>query len=86
MSTLYPNLTKAEIQMVTDFFNFVDLNKDGYVTYEELVRACSVDVNGDGVISESEKSFCIAPFVHEYGKFEKIDLKTLLSVKNSRTK
>ena len=54
----YPNLTIEDIQVMTEFFNFVDQDHDGLLTIEEIKTACQVDINMDGVISEEERAQC----------------------------
>lgn len=49
----YPALTVDDIETLTLFFDWVDQDKDGYITVSEIKSACEVDVDGDGIISEA---------------------------------
>lgn len=40
---------------ITEFFNYVDADKDGFITIDEIKDACKVDINGDGTITDDEK-------------------------------
>jgi Ca2+-binding EF-hand superfamily protein len=51
----YNNLTQDDIDTITLFFNFVDLDKDGYITPNEINEAMKEDFNGDGIIIDDEK-------------------------------
>ncbi len=50
----YPNLSQDDVCTITAFFNYVDTDRDGYVTPDEISAAMAVDLNGDGVISPDE--------------------------------
>lgn len=54
--TTYTYLTNDDIQTLTEFFNFVDSDKDGLVTINEIKEACAVDINNDGIVSDEEKN------------------------------
>lgn len=62
----YPNLTAQQVAMIREFFAFADLNNDGFISVNELLKACAVDIDGDGETTESEKSFFAAPLILEY--------------------
>ena len=34
------------------FFDFIDKNKNGYITYKELKKACAVGTDGDDKITD----------------------------------
>lgn len=55
MSQTYTNLTQDDIDTITDFFNYADKDKDGYVSKSEIEEAMAVDLNNDGVISQDER-------------------------------
>lgn len=59
-------LTSDDIAVLTDFFQFVDTDKDGYVSVEEIKDACAVDINGDGVTSEEERITCAKPWLDRF--------------------
>lgn len=42
------------VETLTEFFNYVDTDHDGWITVDEIKQACAVDIDGDGVISEVE--------------------------------
>lgn len=66
MSANYPNLTYAEICTLTEFFNFVDSNHDGFITVDEIKETCGVDINNDGAISEEEMITCARVWLNSY--------------------
>lgn len=66
MSANYPNLTYEQICNLTDFYNFVDTDHDGFITIEEIKLACAVDINNDGVISEEEMITCAKTWLNSY--------------------
>jgi Ca2+-binding EF-hand superfamily protein len=41
----YPNLSNDDVNTITDFFNEVDTNKDGYISVAEVTAAMTVIVN-----------------------------------------
>lgn len=53
----------ADRQALTDFFNFVDSDHDGFITVAEIHAACDVDINGDGLIDTSEMEKGSGPFL-----------------------
>ena len=44
--------------VIIEFFNYVDIDKDGFITIEEIKTACQVDINQDGIITEDERLQC----------------------------
>ena len=42
------------VETLTEFFNYVDTNHDGWITVDEIKQACAVDIDGDGTISQVE--------------------------------
>lgn len=48
-------LTSDQIEILTIFFDWVDTDKDGFISKDEIIAACAVDLNADGVIDEIEK-------------------------------
>lgn len=54
-SLLYPHLSDEDISVLTEFFQYVDTNQDGFITVDEIRNACAMDINHDGVISEMER-------------------------------
>lgn len=63
MSNPYPNLTQDEVETMTLFFHFIDLDADGYVTIDEIREATGVDIDGDGIITEAEKNASAEPWL-----------------------
>jgi len=55
----------ADISVITDFFNYVDTDHDGFITINEIKEACKVDINNDGVITEDEKLQCARVWINE---------------------
>ena len=51
----YPNLTQDDVQTITTFFNYADLDHDGFITPQEINEAMAEDFNGDGTITDDEK-------------------------------
>ena len=54
-----------DTSVLWDFFQFVDVDKDGFITVDEIKEACKVDINGDGIISEDEKIQCARIWINE---------------------
>jgi len=48
-------LTQDNVATITSFFNYVDTNKDGFITTTEINEAMGVDYDGNGHIDEWEK-------------------------------
>jgi Ca2+-binding EF-hand superfamily protein len=66
MSVSYPKLTYEELCTLTEFFNYVDTDHDGFITKEEIKVACGVDINQDGAISEEEMITCARIWLTTY--------------------
>ena len=85
----YPNLTQDDIETMTLFFDFVDSDNDGYVTVDEIREACSVDIDGDGEITDAEKNASAAPWLgalatsQDTDGDQKLTLAELLQFNNS---
>lgn len=41
----FPNLSNDDIMTITDFFNQVDTDKDGFISVQEITEAMTVIVN-----------------------------------------
>ena len=80
MSASYPKLTYEEFCNLTEFFNFVDTNHDGFITVEEIKVACGVDINQDGAISEEEMITCARVWLNTYLAIQDINNDTKLSL------
>ena len=76
----YPHLTSDEIETLTIFFNWVDQDKDGFVTVFEIKQACAIDLDGNGVITESEKLQCAGPWLASLTSEQDLDNDTRLSL------
>ena len=48
------SLSRSEIDSLTSYFTYVDADRDGYITADEIQDAAGVDLNGDGVITDDE--------------------------------
>ena len=62
----YPNLSQETINNLTQFFQYVDKDNNGYITVAEIREACAVDINNDGVISEDEKDRTSRVWIQTY--------------------
>ena len=47
-------LSQKEKDSLTAYFTYVDADRDGFISAEEIQDAGNVDLNGDGVITEDE--------------------------------
>ena len=65
--------TQDTIETLTIFFNWVDSDRDGFITITEIREACAVDVNGDGVISDAEKIACGQAWIDSYLPMQDLD-------------
>jgi hypothetical protein len=74
----YPKLSQETINNLTQFFQYVDKDNDGYITVAEIREACGVDINNDGVISEDEKDRTSRVWIQTY--FGSQDLNTDMKV------
>lgn len=54
-----------DTSILVEFFAFVDADKDGFITVDEIKEACKVDIDGDGTISDDEKIQCARIWVNE---------------------
>lgn len=55
MSFTYKNLSQDDIDTISEFFNYVDTDKDGSISKSDIESAMSIDLNKDGVISNDER-------------------------------
>ena len=76
----YPRLTQDEIETLTIFFQWVDTDHDGYVTVDEIKEACKVDIDGDGVITEAEKTACAQAWLGTYLTQQDLDSDAKISL------
>jgi len=87
----YPKLTRDVVTDLTQFFLYVDQNRDGYITVSEIREACAVDINNDGIITEAEKDRSSRVWIQTYfaqqdlNKDMKISLHELLLYNNNST-
>ena len=65
-SLLYPRLSEEDISVITEFFSFIDTNGDGIIDITEIRSACQIDINHDGIISESEKDQAARVWIRLY--------------------
>lgn len=85
----YPNLSQDSIDSITAFFNYVDSDHDGFITYDEIKVAMEVDLNGDGTITPEESVISAAEWVNSYfssqdiNTDQKISLSELLIFNNN---
>ena len=84
----YPKLTGEDISVLTEFFQFVDTDHDGFITVAEIKVACGVDINGDGTVSEEEAVKGAAGWLNEFlnqdmNADQKVSLAELLEFNNS---
>lgn len=76
----YPKLSSDEVSVLTEFFNFVDTNHDGYITVEEIKMACAVDINGDGIISNEEILKGAGVWLNSYLSQQDLDMDAKVSL------
>lgn len=60
------------------FFDWVDQDSDGFITIEEIKQACSVDIDGDGNVIESEKIWSARGWLERF-PFQDLDLNQQIS-------
>lgn len=80
MSSIYPNLTNEELFNLTEFFNFVDADHNGYITVEEMKVACGVDIDGDGTITDAEMLQCARVWLDTYLSLQDVDKDTKITL------
>jgi hypothetical protein len=76
----YIYLTDDAISVLTEFFNYVDTDHDGFITINEIKTACEVDINGDGVITEEERVTSASPWINLLLSNQDLDLDQKLSL------
>ena len=64
MSTM-PALSVDDISVITEFFNYVDTDHDGFITISEIRAAVAVDTDADGTISDIEITASALPWVSD---------------------
>lgn len=79
MTTLDPDVAVT----LSTFFDYVDVNKNGFITVDEIRTACAVDVDADGVTTEDEIVACAKPWLdkftsQDYNNDQQISLQELL--------
>jgi len=79
-SLLYPRLSEEDISVLTEFFEFIDANGDGLVDIDEIRSACQIDINSDGIISESEKDQAARVWIRLYLDREDISHSHLITL------
>ena len=62
-----------DTSVIVEFFNFVDTDRDGFITVNEIKEACVVDINQDGVVSEDEKLQCARVWLQEKLPLQDLD-------------
>lgn len=77
----------ADQEALTEFFQYVDTDHDGFITVAEIHAACDVDINADGVIDAAEMNAGTGPWlavlaVQDLNKDQKISLSELLAYNN----
>ena len=60
-----PALSADDISVLTEFFNYVDTDHDGFITIAEIRAAVAVDTDADGTISEIEITASALPWVSD---------------------
>lgn len=51
--------------IISEFFAYIDTDRDGLISVDEILEACKVDINGDGVISQEEKFQCARVWIND---------------------
>lgn len=76
----YPNLTSDEIDDITVFFNAIDTDHDGFITFDEIKAACAVDINADGVITDDEITQCSHVWINDILPLEDLNSDSKLTL------
>jgi hypothetical protein len=58
----------ADTQVLREFFEWVDTDRDGLITVDEIKDACAVDINGDGTYSDQEKVQCARGWLQQFAQ------------------
>ena len=66
-------MNAEDIECLTAFFEYVDVDKSGYLTMEEIRAACRVDRNSDGVIDNVEEEASARPWLEAFAQQDKDD-------------
>jgi Ca2+-binding EF-hand superfamily protein len=79
---MYPNLSQDDIQSITDFFNFVDTNKDGLISVSEITSTMTV-TDSLGVTHDNSQEWLSVYFIAEdFNHDQLISLSELLQYNN----
>lgn len=79
----FPNLTNDDILTITDFFNEVDTDKDGFISVQEITNTMTVTVNG--ITYDNSQEWLANYFVAEdFNKDNLISLQELLMYNNDK--
>ena len=70
----------VDISVLTEFFQFVDANKDGFISVDEIKEACKVDIDGDSVITEDEMYRCAKDWIENVFPLQDLDGDKLVSL------
>lgn len=62
-----------DTSVIIEFFNFVDTDRDGFITVNEIKEACAVDINQDGIVSEDEKIQCARVWLQDRFPLQDLD-------------
>jgi Ca2+-binding EF-hand superfamily protein len=69
-----------DVLAIQEFFEFVDTDKDGFITVAEIREACAVDIDGDGTLTEDEKDRCASVWINAIFPIQDLDGDTKLSL------
>lgn len=53
-------------ETLTDFFNWVDQDHDGFISKSEVNEAMAADIDNDGLISQTEKTESGLKWINSY--------------------
>lgn len=82
---MYSNLTTDDIQTITDFFNFVDTNKDNLVSVSEVINAMTTTDPVTGVVYNNSQEWLANYFVAEdFNHDQLLSLDELLQYNNDK--